>query len=65
LHADEGSIVFSTAMAPVMAQKYVCFYANFLQQQSVEKNSLFANVGRVCIILSDIKLHFYYQSFIL
>ena len=61
LHADEGSIIYSTATAPAMAQECVRFCTHFLQQQSVEGRLFLANFGRFCLILSDLKFHLLFQ----
>ena len=61
LQADEDAIVYSTPTPPAMAQKRICFCTYFLQQQSVEGRLFLANVGRVCLVLSDIEFYLLFQ----
>lgn len=53
MHTDEGTIVYSTATTPAMAQERVRFCASILQQQSAERGVFLANAGCFCLILCD------------
>ncbi len=58
---NDDSILYSTATPPAMAQKHLCFCPDLLQQQSVERGFLLADVGRICLFLSDIQFDILFQ----
>jgi hypothetical protein len=58
---QRNDTLHTTAQATAMAQKPLRVCANLLQQQTAGDRFLLADADRICIVLSDFKLHLLLQ----